>query len=281
MTVDMTVAVSLVEDAKPSTVAGARRRAQQWSVPVIGTLFFQALLELAVRSGTIDSRLMPPPTEVFVELANEMASSTFWVAVGETMEGWAIGLALAVVLAVPAGIIVGTNDWAYRSLRFVIDFVRPIPSIAILPLLMLVVGINPRLKVYMVALSAFWPMFFQTMYGVQDVDPVVRDTVKSYRLNRRFQFFFVSLPGATPFIATGLRLSASIALLLAVGTEMVVGLPGLGFQIFTAQYAGQLSRMYALVGASGLLGMLIGAVFTRIERRALRWHSSQRKELVA
>ena len=131
----------------------------------------------------------------------------------------------------------------------------------------------------MVALAAFWPMFFQTAYGVQDVDPVVRDTARSYRVGPVRQFFFVSIPGSTPFIATGLRLAASIALLLAVGTEMVVGLPGLGFEIFSAQYAGQTTRMYALVAASGVLGMLIGALFTRLERRALRWHSSQRKEL--
>ena len=79
---------------------------------------------------------------------------------------------MAVVLAVPIGIIVGLNGWLQRASRFVVDFIRPIPSIAILPVLMLVLGIDPQLKVYMAAIAAFSPMFFQTVYGVQDVDPV-------------------------------------------------------------------------------------------------------------
>jgi ABC-type nitrate/sulfonate/bicarbonate transport system permease component len=250
-----------------------------WLAPIVGTLCFVLLLELLVRSGVIDSRLLPPPTEIAETLWDEAGSSEFWTAIGNTLRSWAVGLALAVALAVPAGIVIGSNEWAYRSVRFFVDFVRPIPSIAILPLLMLVVGIDPKLKIYMIAISAFWPMFFQTAYGIQDVDPIVRDTARSYQVGPMRRFFFVSIPGSTPFIATGLRLSASIALLLAVGTEMVVGLPGLGFEIFAAQYAGHITRMYALVAASGILGMLIGAAFTRVERRALRWHASQRKEI--
>ena len=247
-------------------------------VPLTGTLLFALVVELLVRSGAIDSRLMPPPTEVVDALLVEVRRGEFWSAIGDTLQGWAIGLAIAVLAAVPAGVLVGNSRFAYRSVRFLVDFIRPIPSIALLPLLMLVVGIDPKLRVYMVALAAFWPMFFQASYGVQDVDPVVRDTARAYRVGAVRRFLFVSIPGATPFIATGLRLSAAIALLLAGGTEMVVGIPGLGFQIFSAQYAGHITRMYALVAASGLLGMLIGVAFSRLERRALRWHSSQRKE---
>ena len=250
----------------------------RWVAPLVGTLVFLALLELAVRSGIIDSRLIPAPTEIAVTLYGEVQTSEFWIAVADTMRGWALGLGLAVVLAVPIGIIVGSSAFLYRSLRFIIDFLRPIPSIAILPLFMLVLGIEPALKVYITALAAFWPMFFQTVYGVRDVDPVARDTARSYGLGPFMRFIFISVPGATPFIATGLRLSASIALLLVVGTEMVVGLTGIGLEIITSQYAGQVTRMYSMVFASGLIGILIAMIFTRIERRTLRWHPSQRKE---
>jgi ABC-type nitrate/sulfonate/bicarbonate transport system permease component len=176
------------------------------------------------------------------------------------------------------GIVVGTSRWLYRSVRFVIDFIRPIPSIALLPLFILVFGIGLRLEMYIVALGAFWPLFFQTMYGVQDVDPVARDTAHAYRLNRFMRFVFISLPGATPYIATGLRIAASIALLLAVGTEMVVGLPGLGHDIYQAQYAANTPKAYALIAASGLLGVLMAIGFNRLERRTLRWHPSQRRD---
>jgi ABC-type nitrate/sulfonate/bicarbonate transport system permease component len=221
---------------------------------------------------------IPPPSEVLVALLSETQTVEFWVAVKDTLVGWVLGLGLAVVLAVPAGIAVGLSQWLYRSVRFVVDFIRPIPSIAVLPLFMLILGIDPSLKVYITALASFWPMFFQTMYGVQDLDPVARDTARAYGLGPVMRFFYVSLPGATPYIATGLRLSASIALLLVVGTEMVVGLPGLGYDIIRAQYASQLPRMYALVVSSGLLGILIALGFSRMERKTLRWHASQRRD---
>ena len=79
-------------------------------------------------------------------------------------------------------------------------------------------------------------------------------------------------------IATGLRISASIALLLAVGTEMVVGVPGIGYDIYRAQYAGQRPAAFALIAASGVLGVLMAIGFNRLERVTLRWHPSQRRE---
>ena len=187
---------------------------------------------------------MPRPTSMAAALFDEVRTGHFWNSILHTLQGWGLGLAIAIVAAIPLGIIVGTSPWLYRSLRFVIDFLRPIPSVALLPLFILLFGLNLDLEAYIVALGAFWPLFFQTIYGVQDVDPVARDTAEAYRLNGLFRFFFVSLPGATPYIATGLRISASIALLLAVGTEMVVGLPGLGFDIkFAATGRGHTPRV--------------------------------------
>lgn len=262
-----------------SARSSGAKRAGDLLVPVVGTAVIIACVELLVRSGVIDRRLLSPPTVIVRALVEEMGTGDFWSALAATLRGWATGLGLAIVVAVPLGVVIGSSDGVYRSVRFLIDFVRPIPSIALLPLLMLIVGIRPELRTYMVALSAVWPMLFQTIYGVQDVDPVVRDMARSYRLGPIRRFVSVSLPGAAPFIATGLRLSVSVALLLAVGTEMVVGLPGLGFEIISAQYAGQLDRMYALVATSGILGMLITALFARCEKRALSWHPSQRREL--
>jgi ABC-type nitrate/sulfonate/bicarbonate transport system permease component len=249
------------------------------ALPVLGTVAFFALIELAVVTGVVAESSLPRPTSIAKALFELVQTGGFWGAVGNTMKGWALGLGLAIAAAVPIGIAVGSSQWLYRSVRFVVDFIRPIPSIALLPLFILVFGIDLQLKVYIIALGAFWPLFFQTMYGVQDVDPVARDTATAYRLGRFMRFFFLSLPGATPYIATGLRISASIALLLGVGTEMVVGLSGIGQDIFKAQYAGQPARAYALIASSGLLGVAIAIGFNRLERRTLRWHPSQRREL--
>ena len=264
--------------AIPSGSPGSPRRSRVWTWPVLGTIAIFVLAEAMVRLELMFTGFLPAPTEIVQALYFEVQTAVYWQAVVDTLKGWALGLGLAVVLAVPIGIIVGLNGWLQRASRFIVDFIRPIPSIAILPVLMLVSGIDPQLKVYMAAIAAFSPMFFQTVYGVQDVDPVALDTARAYRLNRFMRFIFVSLPGATPYIATGLRLAASIALLLVIGTEMVVGLPGLGYNVIRSQYALQLPRMYALVVSSGLLGILIAWGFTRLERVTLKWHPSQRRE---
>lgn len=255
-----------------------QRVTRSWTVPLLGTIVIVLLAELVVRVGLLSTAFLPPPTTIFAALVDEVQTSEFWLALRDTLWGWAYGLGVAVAFAVPVGIIVGSNEWLYRSTRFVVDFIRPIPSIAILPVFMLVFGIGPPLKVYIAALAAFSPLFFQAVYGVQDVDPVARDTARAYRLSRFDTFRHVSLPGSMPYIATGLRLSASIALLLVVGTEMVVGLAGLGNNIIRAQYALDLPRMYALIVTSGLLGIVIASTFSRIERHFLRWHPSQVKE---
>jgi ABC-type nitrate/sulfonate/bicarbonate transport system permease component len=264
------------------TAPGARSgKSPSWVLPLVATVAVFGLLELVVRSGLVLRTAFPAPTEVVETLYHLVQQGSYWLAVWNTFKGWALGLGLAVAAGVPIGILVGTNPWFFRSARFLIDFLRPIPSIALLPLFILLFGFTLTLKVYMAALGAFWPLFFQTMYGVQDVDPVARDTAHAYRLNRPMRFVFVDLPGATPYIATGLRISASIALVVCVAAELLVGVAGLGASIFKAQYGGRVTEMYAFIVTSGVIGLTIAIGFNRLERWTLRWHPSQRRERVA
>jgi ABC-type nitrate/sulfonate/bicarbonate transport system permease component len=189
-----------------------------------------------------------------------------------------VGFASALVLALPLGIVVGSARPVYRSVRLLIDFLRPIPPVAVLPLAVLLYGTGTEMKVYLVAFSAFWPILFQTLYGVQDVDPVARDTVRAYGLGRFAQLWHVVLPSALPYIATGLRLAATIALVVTIATELIVGSQGLGFAINQVRYASDMPAMYALVLIAGMLGLLVSVALRAIERRVLRWHPSQRQE---
>jgi ABC-type nitrate/sulfonate/bicarbonate transport system permease component len=107
---------------------------------------------------------------------------------------------------------------------------------------------------------------------------VARETARAYGLGRGLRFVFVDLPGSTPYIATGLRIAASVALVVCVAAELIAGLPGLGAAIYKAQYADRLPLMYALIVTSGVLGLLIALGFNRLERLTLRWHPSQRRE---
>lgn len=263
---------------RPRWLRGPAGGLPRWFAPAVTTIAVIALADFVVRSGLILRRAFATPPEIARAMYHLVQTSDYWLGIWNTMEGWGLGLGLAILVVIPLGILVGTTPWMYHSLRLVIDFLRPIPSIAVIPLFIIIFGITLRLKVYLIAIGAFWPLFFQTMYGVQDVDPVARDTARAYGLNPFMRFTFISLPGATPYIATGLRISAVLALLTSVGSELIVGLPGLGFRIFKAQYAGQVSTMYALITTSGLIGLLITFCFNRLERITLKWHPSQRAD---
>src|SRR2546423_7661902 len=155
----------------------------RWVAPTATTIGVIVLGDVVVRSGLVLRRAFVTPGQLAKALYEQVQMADYWTAIWNTMDGWALGLGLAIVIAIPLGILVGTTPWIYHSLRLVIDFLRPIPSIALIPLFIIIFGVNLRLKVYLITIGAFWPLFFQTMYGVQDVDPVARDTARAYGLN--------------------------------------------------------------------------------------------------
>jgi ABC-type nitrate/sulfonate/bicarbonate transport system permease component len=249
-------------------------RIPAWALPWLGLLAVLAVCELLTR--VIGSAFFPPVTEMLGSLVDELGTGSFWAAVGNTLQGWAIGLGLAVAIAVPAGIVIGSSRLLYRSLRAVIEFLRPIPSVALIPLAVLIYGSGLESKVFLATFAATWPLLMQTLYGVQDVDPVATDTARSFGFGRAARLLRVTLPSAIPYIATGVRISAAVALILCVTAELVIGAPGLGREINLARQGGAVEPMYALIIATGLLGWAMNAVFTRGERRVLHWHPSQR-----
>jgi ABC-type nitrate/sulfonate/bicarbonate transport system permease component len=116
----------------------------------------------------------------------------------------------------------------------------------------------------------------QTLYGVQDVDPVATDTARSFGFSKRQQLLRVTLPSAVPYIATGIRMASTVALILAVTAELVIGSAGLGREINIARSGGNVELMYALIIVTGLLGWVLNIGLARAERRVLHWHPSQR-----
>jgi ABC-type nitrate/sulfonate/bicarbonate transport system permease component len=248
-------------------------------MPWLGVAAVLALFELLKRTDAISSRHFPPPTEMFAALGDEVVTADFWSAVGNTMQGWAVGLAVAAAIAIPLGIVIGSSAVLYRALRGVIEFLRPIPSVALIPLAVLIWGSGLESKVFLAAFAATWPLLMQTLYGVQDVDPVATDTARSFGFSRPQRLVHVTLPSAVPYIATGVRISAAVALILAVTAELVIGSPGLGREINIARQSEAVDDMYALIAVTGLLGWGVNVVFSRVERRVLHWHPSQRMEV--
>ena len=235
-----------------------------------------AVWELVSRTGLIAERDLPSMSSSFRELWSLVQTTSFWGAFAQTVRGWALGLAVATVLAVPIGILLGSSDFAARALRVPIEFLRPIPSAALIPLLFLTLGTTLRSEVFLAAFGAFWPLLVQTMYGVRDVDPLAIDTARSFGVGRFERLYRIKLPSAVPYIATGVRISSAVSLILAFTAELFMGIPGLGQKVNFAQAYGLNDQLYAYALATGFLGVAIHLVSSAAERRALRWHPSQR-----
>ena len=237
---------------------------------------FLVLWQAVSKAGLISDQDLPAMTTTFRELWSMMHTHQFWAAFARTVRGWAFGLGLATVLAVPLGILLGSSEFAGRAFRVPIEFLRPIPSAALIPLLFLTLGTTFKSEIFLSTFGAFWPLLVQTIYGVRDVDPIAIDTARSFGVGRLERLYRVKLPSAVPYIATGLRISSAVALILAFTAELFMGIPGLGQTMNVAESFGLTAQVYALALATGFLGLGIYVVFSALERRALRWHPSQR-----
>ncbi len=245
-------------------------------IPVLSIAAALALWEIVSRTGLISQRDLPAMSTTFTELWSLVQTQDFWIAFARTVRGWAIGLALATVLAVPIGIVLGTSPFTAAAFRVPIEFLRPIPSAALIPLLFLTLGTNIKSEIFLATFGAFWPLLVQTMYGVRDVDPVALETARSFGVGKYERLWRITLPSSVPYIATGLRISSTVSLILAFTAELFMGIPGLGQAVNVASSFGLEDQLFALALATGFLGVAIHIVFNAIERRALRWHPSQR-----
>ncbi|RSM38371.1 ABC transporter permease [Amycolatopsis balhimycina DSM 5908] len=237
-----------------------------------------AVLEVLPHTGVVSADYFPPASEIVRTLGQLLAENAFWTALGDTLTGWGLGLAIAVVGGVVAGVVIGSIPVLRAVTASTIEFLRPIPSVALIPVAVLLYGTDVESTLLLVVYASLWPVLVQVLAGTHDVDPVADDTARSYLLGRWGRVRYVLWPTALPYVMTGVRLAAAVALVLAITAELVIGSPGLGHEIAVAQNSGAVSRVYALVLVTGLLGVVINLVVRAVERRALHWHQSQRRE---
>ncbi len=245
----------------------------QIAVLVAAVLVWQLLYALEVATHST----LPSPIEVGEELWTLAGTSAYWHAIWQTFTAWFLGLAIASVIAIPVGILLGANSNAYRASRSTIDFVRTLPPISLIPIVALLYGATVKTSLVLIVFASLWPLMLQAMYGIRQVDPVARDTARTYRLGRWRTARSVLLPSALPYIGTGVRISSAMSLLLAVGVEFIAESPGLGKQIAAAQAGLHIPQMYAYIVTAAVLGVLLTAVLVFAERRLLGWHPSHRK----
>ncbi|MGQ7787584.1 ABC transporter permease [Nesterenkonia sp. K-15-9-6] len=268
--------------APPSATTRAARRPREGTNRALwgtaGVLSLILVLELLPRSGAVDARFLPPFSEIGAALADRITTGEFWTALGDTLVTWAIGFSIALVAGIVLGMVIGSVGILRDATASTIEFLRPIPSVALIPLAVLMLGTGRPGTLLLVVYATFWQVLVQVLYGVQDVDPVARDTARSYRFRFLTTARTVVWPTTLPFAMTGFRLGATVALILTITGELIIGTPGLGRLLAVAQQSGQVSSMYALVIVTGLIGVLVNLGARAVERRVLHWHSSVRRE---
>lgn len=255
------------------------QRIPQAALGALGLLGLVALGEVLPRIGLVSRQFFPTSSDIASALWAEVGQSEFWTALLDTVQGWALGLTIAVVAAIVVGVVIGSSHRLTEFTSSTIEFLRPIPSVALIPLAVLLFGTQIESKLLLVVYAAFWQMLIQVLYGVQDVDPVASDTARSYRLGAWARVRHVTWPTALPYVMTGLRLAAAVALILAVTAELVIGNPGIGQRLAVAQSSGAIPTAYALVVVTGLLGVVVNVVFRAVESKFLAWHPSQRGDV--
>lgn len=243
----------------------------------IGVVALVAVLELLGRTGIVPPSLLPPPSQVLAELAGLLTSPAFLRDMLSTMTGWAIGLSLASVVGVTAGLVLGSSRWAYEASSALIEFLRPIPAVALVPLAILMFGTSTTMTFMLVLYAALWPILLNTLYGARELDPVTRETARTFRLTWWETLTKVFLPHAAPFAFTGIRISASIALIVTVSAELLAGTAtGIGSFILEVQAGGgSTAQVFAGTIVAGVLGVLVNAALKAVEAVIFAWRKEQ------
>ena len=240
---------------------------------VIGIIAFFLILEFITRLGLVPAIYLPRASTVVQRMAELLMDVGFLKHVLATLCAWAVGLAIAAVISVSLGIVIGTSDLAYKMISPMIEFMRPIPSVALIPLAILLWGQGFLMKVILVAYATTWPILFNTVYGVHDVDPIAVQTARCFGLKRRAIHWRITLPSAAPLIFTGLRISAAIGLIVVIASELLASTDsGIGsYILFVSLHGGHMDSVLAGAAIAGILGAFINSLFGLVDRRMFAW----------
>jgi NitT/TauT family transport system permease protein len=242
-----------------------------------GLAAFLLAFEVLGRAGLVSRDYLPPASTILLRAARQLGEVHFLTSVAATIEAWAVGLLIATVVGVPLGLLLGSVPGVNVAAGAVVEFLRPIPSVALIPLAGLLLGSGLQMKATMIVYAALWPVLFNTIYGLADTDPVAKDTLRSFGFGRLAILWRVDLPSAAPFIATGVRLASAVALILAISVEMLNGMgTGLGMYISEARTGtGSAVTVLACTFWAGAIGLALNALFVAIDRRVFAWHRAR------
>jgi NitT/TauT family transport system permease protein/sulfonate transport system permease protein len=236
-----------------------------------GALFIVALLlvwELIVRFSRIHD--VPSPSVIALEIW--INRETMALELLRTLQRAGVGLVLSIVTMIPAGIVIGRSIVIAEIVEPVIEVLRPLPTPAIVPIVMLIAGIGDSAKIVVVFYGAAFPILLNTIDGVRALHPMFTDTARSLRLTRFETFALIDLPAALPQIMAGIRTSVSIAILISVTAEMLLSTNGIGVFILQSQERFRIADCMGGIIVIAAASFAVNTAWHRLDRWLLRWH---------
>jgi ABC-type nitrate/sulfonate/bicarbonate transport system permease component len=272
----------MTDSALTSDTAGSdakakpmRRRAMPWNTRWLGVAFIAVLLlmwEAAAATGTMPSLSFPRMSDILVTLWGLVISGEILRELGDSMWRMFAGYFIGVSLGILLGLLMGYFRVFYNLLEPITEVLRPIPSPAYLPIVILFLGIDDEMKIFMIAFASLFPVLINTYSGVRSVDPIQLQTARTFGVAGRKLVWQIVLPAASPYIFTGMRVSLAVALIVMVISEMVAASSGIGFFILSAQRGFKIREMFAGVLTLAIVGYVLNRLFVAIENRVLAWH---------
>lgn len=251
-----------------------RVRREAW-ISVFSVVFLISLWEAAVDLRWVHSPFFPSPSTI-VRLTLDLTSS------GELTEHLSITLArmfAGLFAGSIAGLIIGLAMGWSKTIRALLDpvvsVIYPLPKIALLPLIMLIVGIGEGPIILIIALGAFFPVLVNCVAGVANIDPIYFDVAQNYGASKFKTFIKVVLPGSLPVALAGLRLALGMSLLLAVVVELSIGTKGLGAMLWLSWQTFRIERIYVAILVIAILGLLLNWLLGIASRRLVPWQEAR------
>jgi NitT/TauT family transport system permease protein len=234
-------------------------------------IFLLLVWELGARAASGLRLYVPPISAVIGALGELFVAGQVRGHVLATLERFFTGYLIAAAIGVSFGIALGYFRSLHNLLGIVIEFLRPMPSVAIIPVAILMLGIGDSMIVAVTVYASLWPILINTIDGVRHIESTLVDTGRTFGLSPWRILWRIILPGASPYIVTGLRIALSIALILVTTAEMVAGSKGLGFFILDEERSMNTSNMYGGIIIVAALGYALNRLFLGVEARVMRW----------
>ena len=238
------------------------------------TLALIGLWQLGANAGLLSPVFFPGPDRAFGTLWDQLQGGDFWFAFGATLRRMALGFVSAAIVGVVAGSAIGLSGRLRAYVEPTLEFIRPLPASAVIPLFVLLVGLNERMIVAVIAFASLWPVLLGTVHGFKTVEPRLSEVARMLRLSPLAFIVKIALPNAMPDIFAGLRLALTVSLILAVVTEMLSGTEGLGHNIIMAARSFRSADLYAGIIVLGAIGFATNLLLERVERHVLRWRGT-------